>query len=1058
MIRETKVASIPDVRDDNVGEVLRAIKNVLQVREGQLGDPLDQNVTIRDLTDLKIVALGGSTTLTGGATVPVINPTGNPDGYNPTTDLTTPPAPTGLTASSGFSNVYLSWSGAPYRNHAYTEIWRGTTNVLGDAVRVGTTNANVYADAAEEGKTYYYWIRFVSQADVVGPYNATAGTPATTATSPTALLNVLSNQITSSQLANSLASRINLIDAPASTTNSVAWQVAQEAAARTTAIQNESSARAAAILSEASARSTADSALQTQINTIVAAGSSDTATILAALQDEQTARISADSAEATARQTLATQMRGSYTGTDITQVTTGLLYSESTARSTADSALSSSITALSSTVTNNYNTLNSAITTEATTRASGDAANATSITNLTATVNTKARTFYQSTTPTATAVGDLWMDTGNGNTIKRWDGSAWVAVDDARISANAAAITAEQTARATADTALSQSISTLSTTVTNNYNTLNSAITSEQTARSTADTALANSIYQLQSTASGLDTGISWNYDSTSESFSVVGATLSWSNGSIQVNSSGIDPQLYTPALTLDGSKNYLIRMRVMRLAGSGWDGKIYYTTGSHGLSESYKKTIADGTALNEWRILEWDMSSLTAGGTDWIGSTITQFRVDLGSSSGDQFLIDWISVGRVAPQSYSAQITQEASTRASADSALSTQITTLSSTVTGNYNTLNAAIQSEATTRATQDSALSSSITTLQASVNNNTVAIQNEQTARANADGSLFAQYTVKIDNNGYVSGFGLASTNVNGTPTSLFAVRADRFAIINPNNNRSTVTSFSVGFSTGSFNTSGSHGFSVGDTIQFTGASAASSGVTGTAPITAVTSNTFTASLTYAQYIGLSGINQSGMDLTVSICSTPFIVSGGSVYMNTAFIQNATITDAKIATVTADKITTGTLTAAISVNTGVLYGGVNPTGYATGTSYFGTGFLLGSYQGAYQFFVGSPDKNVNWNGTDLTVKGTIEAYGGSIGGNIIDANGIRSSNYVAGTTGFQINKNGDVDLNSGNFRGTLSVKSGTSGERMEITNSVIKIFDASGVVRVKLGDLNA
>lgn len=46
------------------------------------------------------------------------------------------------------------------------------------------------------------------------------------------------------------------------------------------------------------------------------------------------------------------------------------------------------------------------------------------------------------------------------------------------------------------------------------------------------------------------------------------------------------------------------------------------------------------------------------------------------------------------------------------------------------------------------------------------------------------LQSQYTVKIDNNGYVSGFGLASDASNGVPTSEFLVVADRFAIAQPN----------------------------------------------------------------------------------------------------------------------------------------------------------------------------------------------------------------------------------------------------------------------------------
>lgn len=73
-----------------------------------------------------------------------------------------------------------------------------------------------------------------------------------------------------------------------------------------------------------------------------------------------------------------------------------------------------------------------------------------------------------------------------------------------------------------------------------------------------------------------------------------------------------------------------------------------------------------------------------------------------------------------------------------------------------------------------------------LGARINNieaNTTAIQTEATARVNADNSLFAQYSVKIDTNGYVSGFGLSSTANNATPFSEFIIRADRFSVASP-----------------------------------------------------------------------------------------------------------------------------------------------------------------------------------------------------------------------------------------------------------------------------------
>ncbi|MCJ8053905.1 DUF1983 domain-containing protein [Shinella curvata] len=62
----------------------------------------------------------------------------------------------------------------------------------------------------------------------------------------------------------------------------------------------------------------------------------------------------------------------------------------------------------------------------------------------------KNRTFRQPTAPAnpsggyALQAGDLWTDTANDNLTKRWNGSGWVDVTDARVSSSAAAITSIQ--------------------------------------------------------------------------------------------------------------------------------------------------------------------------------------------------------------------------------------------------------------------------------------------------------------------------------------------------------------------------------------------------------------------------------------------------------------------------------------------------------------------------------------------------------------------------------------------------------------------------------------
>ncbi|UVG35135.1 minor tail protein [Microbacterium phage Cece] len=64
------------------------------------------------------------------------------------------------------------------------------------------------------------------------------------------------------------------------------------------------------------------------------------------------------------------------------------------------------------------------------------------------TANSKNTSFVQGTAPTAVKTNDLWIDTANGNQIKRWNGTAWV---DARDTNIAAADTKAQTALNTAN-------------------------------------------------------------------------------------------------------------------------------------------------------------------------------------------------------------------------------------------------------------------------------------------------------------------------------------------------------------------------------------------------------------------------------------------------------------------------------------------------------------------------------------------------------------------------------------------------------------------------------
>jgi len=177
----TKLPGFPPV-PSNLGPdataYLKALGEALEVRLGRRGDPRDRAITLRELID------SGMATQLGH--VPF-----NPNNLGPQTDfessiapdLSQPPAPTSLTASAAFQTVLLEWSNGnlQFRTFAFTEVYRSTTDVIGDAVLVAVVRGNKHADQVDSNSTFYYWVRHVSTSEIRGPFNATSGVIATTA-------------------------------------------------------------------------------------------------------------------------------------------------------------------------------------------------------------------------------------------------------------------------------------------------------------------------------------------------------------------------------------------------------------------------------------------------------------------------------------------------------------------------------------------------------------------------------------------------------------------------------------------------------------------------------------------------------------------------------------------------------------------------------------------------------------------------------------------------------------------------------------------------------------
>lgn len=218
---------------------------------------------------------------------------------------------------------------------------------------------------------------------------------------------------------------------------------------------------------------------------------------------------------------------------------------------------------------------------------------------------------------------------------------------------------------------------------------------------------------------------------------------------------------------------------------------------------------------------------------------------------------------------------------------------------------------------------------------------------------------------------------------------------------------------------------------------------------------------------RYWNGSAFTTEPQNLPFVVQASPTTVNGvlvpAGVYMQDAYIKNASIGQAKIGSVKADSITAGVLQAVVS-QTGAMFNGVNAyamttnpdTGVVTatynnetpGTAGFGSGYYLGTLSGAAQFFVGSPGNHMYWNGSALTVRGTVFANAGLIGGNAIDANGLQSANYVTGSTGWRIDSDGVVEFSTGTFRGTLQAANG---------NFTGSITGATGTFSGSLGGAN-
>jgi len=141
-----------------------------------------------------------------------------------------------------------------------------------------------------------------------------------------------------------------------------------------------------------------------------------------------------------------------------------------------------------------------------------------------------------------------------------------------------------------------------------------------------------------------------WTFDGTTDGFTMAAGDETPAEGSgLAVKENLPDSQLLTPrGLNINGHTRSLVVVRLTRVRASPpFDGTVYYTTATHGVSEAFhaRPIVGGDPAVGETMILVYDMHQLAAGGLDWRNSTIDRLRIDLDDGAGGAFIVHQVAI-----------------------------------------------------------------------------------------------------------------------------------------------------------------------------------------------------------------------------------------------------------------------------------------------------------------------------------------------------------------------------------------------------------------------------
>lgn len=270
-------------------------------------------------------------------------------------------------------------------------------------------------------------------------------------------------------------------------------------------------------------------------------------------------------------------------------------------------------------------------------------------------------------------------------------------------------------------------------------------------------TASADRITELQvGISNSLNVAIAWEFNKDVEGWQAGdGAEISQSDDALIIDCTYAAGYAYVELDSpIDGATYPYVAVRWKRLTGSDWDGGIYYK-----YDGTSTWVLAEKLAEPKDQI-DFKTSLLDLRATGWADRQITAIAIKFSNLENNSFAVDSVGLGRIG--------------------------------ALGPY----AYIKDNLHVWVGEDTALASRVTDLEASIGEVHGLIEEEASIRAQADGHIEGHYTISVDLNGYVVGFGLVASDVGDGPTSNFVVAADHFAMVLPGVQDDPVYPFEAG----------------------------------------------------------------------------------------------------------------------------------------------------------------------------------------------------------------------------------------------------------------------